>query len=77
MTDRKTAPEPGPGILDIAPYIGGEAKIEGIEKPIRLASNESALGPSKKAMTSAMSSGVATRPSGTSASRSAAIFWFA
>ncbi len=49
MTD-KTAPEPGPGILDIAPYIGGEAKIEGIAKPIRLASNESALGPSAKAV---------------------------
>jgi histidinol-phosphate aminotransferase len=46
----KHAPEPGPGILDIAPYIGGEAKIEGIEKPIRLASNESALGPSAKAV---------------------------
>jgi histidinol-phosphate aminotransferase len=46
----KTAPAPGPGILDIAPYIGGEAKIEGIDKPIRLASNESALGPSAKAV---------------------------
>ena len=44
------APVPGPGILDIAPYIGGEAKAEGFERPIRLASNESALGPSPKAM---------------------------
>src|SRR5262249_55975984 len=43
-------PVPGPGILDIAPYIGGEAKIEGIDQPIRLASNESALGPSTKAV---------------------------
>jgi histidinol-phosphate aminotransferase len=50
MADKKTAPEPGPGILDIAPYIGGEAKIEGVVKPIRLASNESALGPSAKAV---------------------------
>ncbi|HEX5319375.1 MAG TPA: histidinol-phosphate transaminase [Stellaceae bacterium] len=49
-TDRETGPEANPGILDIAPYIGGEAKIEGVAKPIRLASNESALGPSKKAM---------------------------
>jgi histidinol-phosphate aminotransferase len=44
------APVPGPGILDIAPYIGGDAKLEGIERPIRLASNESALGPSPKAV---------------------------
>ena len=40
-----TAPVPGPGILDIAPYVGGEAKAAGVERPIRLASNESALGP--------------------------------
>src|SRR5262249_3814938 len=37
-------------ILDIAPYVGGEAKIGGVARPIRLASNESALGPSAKAM---------------------------
>src|ERR1700745_1955944 len=43
-------PVPGPGILDIAPYVGGEAKIEGVDRPIRLASNESALGPSPKAV---------------------------
>ena len=45
-----TAPVPGPGILDIAPYVGGESKASGIERPIRLASNESALGPSPKAI---------------------------
>src|SRR5712691_11316311 len=45
----KTGLMPRPGILDIAPYIGGEAKIAGVERPIRLASNESALGPSAKA----------------------------
>ncbi|HTV46626.1 MAG TPA: histidinol-phosphate transaminase [Stellaceae bacterium] len=43
-------PAPRPGILEIAPYVGGEASIAGIERPIRLASNESALGPSPKAM---------------------------
>ena len=41
---------PRPGILDISPYIGGEAKVTGVERPIRLASNESALGPSSKAI---------------------------
>jgi histidinol-phosphate aminotransferase len=45
-----TPPVPRPGILDIAPYVGGEARIAGVERPIRLASNESALGPSPKAM---------------------------
>jgi histidinol-phosphate aminotransferase len=45
-----SAPVPGPGILDIAPYIGGESKAAGVERPIRLASNESALGPSPKAV---------------------------
>ena len=43
-------PVPGPGILDIAPYVGGESKAAGVERPIRLASNESALGPSLKAI---------------------------
>jgi len=41
---------PRPGILDISPYVGGEAKVAGIQRPIRLASNESALGPSTKAI---------------------------
>ncbi|MGA8552678.1 MAG: histidinol-phosphate transaminase [Stellaceae bacterium] len=47
---RSTGPAPRPGILDLAPYVGGEASIAGVERPIRLASNESALGPSPKAM---------------------------
>src|SRR5215467_2339006 len=41
---------PRAGILEIDPYIGGEAKAPGIARPIRLASNESALGPSPKAV---------------------------
>ncbi|HLJ63298.1 MAG TPA: aminotransferase class I/II-fold pyridoxal phosphate-dependent enzyme, partial [Stellaceae bacterium] len=43
-------PTPRPGILDIAAYVGGEAKVAGHERVIRLASNESALGPSPKAI---------------------------
>ena len=42
--------QPRPGILDIAPYVGGEAKAAGVERLIRLASNEGAFGPSPKAM---------------------------
>jgi histidinol-phosphate aminotransferase len=45
-----TAPTPQPGILDIAPYIGGKAGAAGMEQVIKLSSNESALGPSPKAM---------------------------
>jgi histidinol-phosphate aminotransferase len=44
------APVPGPGILDISPYIGGESQAPAGLRPIRLASNESALGPSPKAI---------------------------
>jgi histidinol-phosphate aminotransferase len=53
MAERMTmaaGPTPRPGILDFTPYVGGEAKIAGVERPIRLASNESALGPSAKAV---------------------------
>jgi histidinol-phosphate aminotransferase len=39
-----------PGIEDIAPYVGGESKIAGVERVIKLASNESALGPSPLAI---------------------------
>lgn len=41
-----TAPAPRPGILEISPYIGGEAHAPGVTRLIRLASNEGALGPS-------------------------------
>src|SRR6267154_203933 len=44
------APVPGPCILDISPYVGGESQADGVARPIRLASNESALGPSPKAV---------------------------
>lgn len=42
------APFPRAGILDIAPYQPGESKIAGHARVIKLASNESALGPSPK-----------------------------
>lgn len=44
------SPRPLPGILDVAPYIGGESKAEGVNRVIRLASNENPLGPSPKAI---------------------------
>ena len=39
--DAKERVTPRPGILDIAPYVGGESELPGIAKPIKLASNES------------------------------------
>ncbi|MCP5366464.1 MAG: histidinol-phosphate transaminase [Hyphomicrobiales bacterium] len=38
-----------PGIMDISPYVGGESKIPGVDRVIKLASNEGAFGPSPKA----------------------------
>ncbi len=39
-----------PGIMDITPYVGGESALPGLERVIKLASNEGALGPSPEAM---------------------------
>ncbi|AQR60805.1 histidinol-phosphate transaminase [Brevundimonas sp. LM2] len=49
MTDVTTAPAstgpaPKPGILDIAPYVGGKSVLAGIAEPMKLSSNENALG---------------------------------
>ena len=43
-------PKAKPGIMEIAPYVGGEAKAAGVTRLVRLASNESALGASPKAV---------------------------
>ncbi|MCI0430780.1 MAG: histidinol-phosphate transaminase [Rhodospirillales bacterium] len=69
------APHPRPGILDIAPYIGGEARIPGIERPIRLASNENPLGPSPAAVAAyrAAASELHRYPDGTASALRAAI----
>ena len=45
-----TSPQPKPGILDIEAYVGGASKIAGIDKVIKLSSNEGALGPSPRAV---------------------------
>ena len=41
---------PQPGVMDITPYVGGESKVPGVSRIIKLASNESALGSSPKAI---------------------------
>src|SRR5262245_60054106 len=45
-----TAPQPRPGILEIAAYVPGESEVPGGVKPIKLSANETPLGPSPKAI---------------------------
>jgi histidinol-phosphate aminotransferase len=42
--------EPKPGILSIQPYKGGESKLADVDRIVRLAANESSLGPSPLAI---------------------------
>ena len=53
MTDSLDAnpagPVPKPGILDIAPYVGGKSSIAGVAAPMKLSSNENALGAGARA----------------------------
>jgi histidinol-phosphate aminotransferase len=41
---------PRPGLMDILPYKGGESKIEGVSRIIKLASNEGPFGPAPSAI---------------------------
>ncbi|VAW03126.1 hypothetical protein MNBD_ALPHA01-2051, partial [hydrothermal vent metagenome] len=45
--------KPRNGILNITPYKAGDAKIEGFDRVIKLASNESPMGPSPAAIAAA------------------------
>jgi len=44
---------PQPGILDIAPYQGGKARLDGVADPVKLSSNENPFGPSPAAIAAA------------------------
>jgi histidinol-phosphate aminotransferase len=41
---------PQPGILGISPYVGGETKAPGANRPLKLSSNENPYGPSPRAI---------------------------
>jgi len=43
-------PPPKPGVLDIAPYVGGRSHAPGATEVFKLSSNEGALGPSPSAV---------------------------
>lgn len=52
-----TVPVPKPGILSIAPYVGGKSSASPGRRTIKLSSNESPLGPSPKAVESYQAQG--------------------
>lgn len=66
---------PKPGVLDIAPYVGGRATVPGVSEPIKLSSNEGALGASPKAMAAyaAAAADAAIYPEGSAAILRAAV----
>ncbi len=45
-----TLPQPRPGVMSIPLYEGGKSRIQGVNRVIKLSSNEAALGPSPKAV---------------------------
>jgi histidinol-phosphate aminotransferase len=70
-----SGPQPRPGVLDITPYVPGDSKAEGHREPIKLASNESSLGPSPRAIAAyrAMAEKLHRYPDGASADLRGAI----
>ena len=50
MTDQQTAPTPRPGPLRIAPYVGGKASVGGVNRVVKLSSNENPYGASPAAI---------------------------
>ena len=59
--DRSKAdrPIPKPGILAITPYVPGKSKIDGVEHPVKLSSNENILGCSPAAREAFLAAGSA------------------
>ena len=49
-----SAPRAQPGIMSIAPYVGGDSRAPGVSRTIKLSSNESALGSSQAAISAYM-----------------------
>lgn len=70
-----TTPQPRPEILSISPYVGGESKLEGVNRTIKLSSNEGAFGasPAARAAFVAMTEDVHRYPDGGAVALRAAI----
>ena len=69
MDTRTSHLTPRPGIMEISPYVGGRSALDGRQNVIRLASNESALGPSPQAVAAyeALSDSLHRYPDGSAA----------
>ena len=51
MTDQAVpSPQPRPGPMRIAPYVGGKASIDGVNRVVKLSSNENPYGASPAAI---------------------------
>ncbi|MFO1210749.1 MAG: histidinol-phosphate transaminase [Amaricoccus sp.] len=50
MSEPHPTIRPQPGVLDIAPYVGGESRLDGHARVLKLSSNENPFGPSPKAV---------------------------
>lgn len=50
MSEPHSTIRPQPGILDIALYVGGDSKLAGHERILKLSSNENPFGPSPRAV---------------------------
>ena len=61
-----TGPQPRAGILEIAPYVGGQSKIAGANRVIKLSSNEGAFGvpPGARAAVAALAAEAHRYPDG-------------
>jgi len=70
-----TTPRPRPGILDISPYVPGKSTVGGRAVAMKLSANESALGPSQKAIAAyhSVSGDLYRYPDGSSARLRAAL----
>ena len=53
MSAMQPGPRRNPAILKIAPYVGGEAQLTGVNRVIKLSSNEGAFGPPPAAVAAA------------------------
>ncbi len=40
-----TGPRPRPEVLEVSPYVGGDSRIQGVNRIVKLSSNEGAFGP--------------------------------
>ena len=57
MTEQQTIPTPRPGPLRIAPYVGGKASVGGVNRVVKLSSNENPYGASPAAITAFKAAG--------------------